>query len=99
MPAMLYRLRWPDSTESECYSPSLVIKDYFAPGTLYAMPEFLSRLRAATAIASERVHARFGVPCSRALGQLAAIELEAQRFAERSDAQVLMLSFHGEGSA
>ena len=25
MPAMHYRLRWPDASESTCYSPSLVI--------------------------------------------------------------------------
>ena len=35
MPAMHYTVRWPDAQESRCYSPSLVIKDYFEPGESY----------------------------------------------------------------
>jgi len=38
MPAMHYRLRWPDASESTCYSPSLVIKDYFETGASYELP-------------------------------------------------------------
>ena len=35
MPEMLFRIRWPDGTAEDCYSPSLVIKDFFAPGESY----------------------------------------------------------------
>lgn len=88
MPAMTYQLRWPDQTESHCYSPSLVIRDFFAEGERWALPEFLERIREATAIASARVEAKYGFPCSRALGQLARIEAIAVRFSDDPDAQI-----------
>jgi len=93
MPAMHYRLRWPDQSESTCYSPSLVIKNFFEPGRDYALPDFLQRLREATRIASDRVEAKFGFACSRAMDQLATIEEQAAPFAARADARVLMLAF------
>jgi len=93
MPAMTYRLQWPDASVSECYSPSLVIRDYFAAGNAYELADFLRRIREATAIASERVRAKYGFPCSRALAQLQVIELQAQAFMERDEARVVMLSF------
>ena len=93
MPAMHYHVRWPDQSETRCYSPSLVIKDYFDPGASYPLPEFLHRMREAMHIASERVRAKFGFACSRAADQLAEIEAQAQAFAEQSDAHVVMLAF------
>jgi uncharacterized repeat protein (TIGR04042 family) len=93
MPAMHYRVRWPDASESSCYSPSLVIKDYFEIGTSYALPEFLQRIREATQIASDRVAAKFGYACSRASDQLVTIETQAARFAGDPDARVEMLTF------
>jgi uncharacterized repeat protein (TIGR04042 family) len=93
MPAMHYQLRWPDASESTCYSPSLVIKDYFKTGTSYTLPEFLQRVREATQIASDRVAAKFGYACSRASDQLATIEAQAARFAGDPDARVEMLAF------
>lgn len=93
MPAMHYRLRWPDTTETTCYSPSLVIRDYFSPGADYALPDFLERIRAATQIASDRVAAKYGYACSMAADQLAQIEALAARHAQRPDARVEVLSF------
>ncbi|UUX97004.1 MSMEG_0570 family nitrogen starvation response protein [Aquabacterium sp. J223] len=93
MPEMHYRLRWPDDSESLCYSPSLVIKDFFVPGTAYPLPDFLRRVREATHIASERVRAKYGFACSAAAGQLQAIEDQADRFSGRPDARVEVLSF------
>jgi uncharacterized repeat protein (TIGR04042 family) len=93
MPAMHYQLKWPDATVSTCYSPSLVIKDYFEPGATYALADFMSRIRKATHIASERVRAKFGFACSRANDQLAAIELEALKYAELTHPRVEVLGF------
>lgn len=93
MPAMHYRIRWPDSTESECYSPSSVIEDYFNPGTSYLLGEFLQRLREATGIASERVRAKYGFACSRALDQLSEVEQQAARFALQPSARITIVSF------
>lgn len=93
MPAMHFHLRWPDATTSRCYSPSLVIKDYFQPATAYPLPQFVAQVREALQIASERVRAKYGFACSMAMDQLADIERTAARFADRPDAQVEVLAF------
>jgi uncharacterized repeat protein (TIGR04042 family) len=93
MPEMRFRIRWPDGTPETCYSPSLVIKDYFSVGADYALPEFLARSRTALAIASERVKARYGTPCRRALAQLARIETAAGAFADVPGARVAVDGF------
>jgi len=93
MPEMHYRLRWPDDEETECYSPSLVIRDFFETGVDYALEDFLRRLREATAIAAERVRVKYGFPCSRALAQLRVIESHALRFKDQPQARIVMLSF------
>jgi uncharacterized repeat protein (TIGR04042 family) len=91
---MHYRLLWPDLSESECYSPSLIIREYFHPEATYALAEFMRSIREATAIASGRVQVKYGFPCSRALAQLAEIERTAERFAGQTAARIVMLSFH-----
>lgn len=93
MPAMHYTLRWPDGSESTCYSPSLVIKDYFEPGARYPLADFLQRIREASGIASERVRAKFGFACSRAADELAGIERQAERFAGQAGASVQVVDF------
>lgn len=93
MPAMHYRLRWPDGTESVCYSPSLVIKDFFEPGAAYPLATFLSKVREATQIASDRVRAKYGFACSMAADQLQHIEAEASRFADAAGACVEVVRF------
>jgi uncharacterized repeat protein (TIGR04042 family) len=93
MPAMHYRLRWPDASESLAYSPSLVIEDFFTPGQDYPLADFLRRMREATAIASARVEARYGFACSRAHDQLADTEARAAPFAGQPDAQVHVIAF------
>ncbi|CAN7350317.1 MSMEG_0570 family nitrogen starvation response protein [Bosea sp. LjRoot9] len=93
MPEMRFLIRWPDGTPERCYSPSLVIKDYFAPGSSYPLQQFVSLSRTALTIASERVQARYGHPCSQALAQLARIEATAQRFSAAPDASVAVDAF------
>ncbi len=94
MPEMRFRVRWPNGAEDPCYSPSLVIKDYFVLGESYPVADFLARSRQALTIASERVEARYGMPCSRALGQLRRIEAAGQDFPDAPEALVTILSFH-----
>jgi uncharacterized repeat protein (TIGR04042 family) len=86
---MHFTLRWPDATQTRCYSPSLIIKDRFRPGARYPLPQFMSQMREALHTASERVRAKFGFACSMALDQLAAIEAMAARFDERSEVEML----------
>jgi uncharacterized repeat protein (TIGR04042 family) len=93
MPEMTFTIRWPDGTREPCYSPSLVIKDYLTPGETYALDDFLTRSRTALMIASERVEAKYGFPCSRALGQLARLESAGRSFSTQSEARVAVESF------
>lgn len=93
MPVMHFHVRWPDQSETRCYSPSLVVQDFLTPGQAYALPDFLGRTREALGIASERVRAKFGFACSQAMDQLAEIEQIAQRFDEQPEAQVTVLRF------
>ena len=93
MPEMRFQIRWPDGTEESCYSPSLVIKDFFEPGAAYPLAEFLSRSREALTIASDRVKARYGMPCSLALGQLARLDAAGRSYVERPGAEVIVTSF------
>ena len=93
MPVMHFHVRWPDQSESRCYSPSLVVQDFLTPGQAYDLPDFLVRTREALGIASERVRAKFGFACSQAMDQLAEIEQIATRFTDRPDAQVTVVAF------
>lgn len=93
MPAMHYTLQWPDASQSVSYSPSLVIEDFLTPGTDYPLDDFLRRVREATAIANQRVQAKFGFVCSRAGDQLADTETRAAGFAGQADATVRVIGF------
>ncbi|KAF1069549.1 hypothetical protein APR50_21125 [Variovorax paradoxus] len=89
MPVMHFQVRWPDASESRCYSPSLVVRDFLAPGERYALDDFLRRTREALGIASERVRAKYGFACSQAMDQLAEIERIAARFEPAAEVTVL----------
>ena len=93
MPVMHFHVRWPDASETRCYSPSLVVRDYLTPGHHYRLDEFLERTREALGIASERVRAKYGFACSQAMDQLAEIERIAARFDTTADAQVTVVAF------
>jgi len=92
MPEMRFKVRWPDATETLCYSPSLIIHEYFTPGQKYSVADFASRSRTALNIASERVFAKYGFECTSAKGQLSEIERLAATHAP--EATVTVLSFH-----
>jgi len=100
MPEMRFVIRWPDGSAETCYSPSLVVKDFFAPGESYLLAEFLERSRSALNRASERVEAKYGWRCSRALAQLARIEAAAKTFSDVPGGLVTIATFEecgGEG--
>jgi uncharacterized repeat protein (TIGR04042 family) len=92
MPAMHFVVRWPDATETICYSPSLIVRDYLTPGESYATDEFMRRMREALAIASERVRVKFGFACSRAMDQLDELETLSAAFAA-ANTQVTVVGF------
>ncbi|HET6499980.1 MAG TPA: MSMEG_0570 family nitrogen starvation response protein [Amycolatopsis sp.] len=80
MPEVLFRVRWPDESLHRCYSPSTVVEEYFAPGGVYPVAEFVTLSRKALTAASERVREIHGFSCTRAAAQLADIERRAERF-------------------
>ena len=85
MPEVSFVIRWPDGQPETCYSPSTIVYAHFASGARYPMPEFLTRIRAALTAASDRVQDLYGMPCSRALGQLARIEATARTYQAGTD--------------
>jgi uncharacterized repeat protein (TIGR04042 family) len=93
MPEMIFDIRWPDNSDERCYSPSLVVREHLAVGAAYPLPEFLGRCRTALRIASDRVQAKYGFPCSRAAAQLARLETRAAAFADLPDPVVHVLAF------
>ena len=95
MPEMRFEIQWPDGFQEICYSPSLVIKDYFVPTQFYALEDFVARSRLALTLASDRVQAKYGMPCSLALGQLQTIEQQALRYQQLEwlNPQVQMIRF------
>ncbi len=74
MPQVTFTIQLPDGETRECYSPSTVVRDYFAEGDEMPVAEFLTRSRKALGAASERVREKFGFACSSAASQLADIE-------------------------
>jgi uncharacterized repeat protein (TIGR04042 family) len=93
MPEMRFVIRWPDGRRESCYSPSLIVRDFLREGESYPVPDFLQRSREALQIASERVKAKYGYPCSLALGQLARIEAAATQFEGQDGARVACETF------
>lgn len=93
MPEMHFRIRWPDGVAEACYSPSLVIKDFFVPGQSYPLADFLERSRAALNSASARVQQKYGYACSRATAQLRRIEAAAKSFSDLPEARVTVEAF------
>jgi uncharacterized repeat protein (TIGR04042 family) len=93
MPEIHFKIQWPDGQQEVCYSPSLVVQKYFQAGETYSIGEFLERSRTSLQIASDRVEAKFGFPCSRALGQLKKIEATALPYLQQPEATVTVLEF------
>lgn len=96
MPEINFKIQWPDGKQETCYSPSLIVKDYFDVGEAYPVADFLEKSREALKIASDRVQEKYGFPCGRALGQLRQIESTAQGYltpSANTEGKVTVLKF------
>ena len=94
MPEMHFKVKWPSGHVEDCYSPSYIIEEYLSEGGEYPVDEFVTRVRTALNIASERVLARYGFECSSALDQLRAVEETAQTLDSSARAgKVAVVSF------
>ncbi len=78
---MHFEVHWPDGVVQRYYSPSLIVREYVAAGSTYAVEDFVSRMRDAMRIASERVAAKYGYACLRAAQTLDGIERKSREFA------------------
>ncbi|WP_287030095.1 MSMEG_0570 family nitrogen starvation response protein [Pseudomonas sp. UBA6310] len=96
MPAVNFRVRWPDGQESPGYSPSTVIYEHLHSGVPYALEDFLQRLETALNAASERVKEVKGFYCSSAMDTLASLKYQADRHGEGA-VQVLEMNTASEG--
>ena len=93
MPEIRFQIQLPDGSQEVCYSPSLVVKDYFTPGNDYPLDDFIERSRTALTIASDRVKAKYGRPCGLALGQLQVIEAMAASYSQMTQPIVKLIRF------
>lgn len=93
MPEINFKIQWPDGKQETCYSPSLIVKEYFETGKTYTVSDFLARSRESLNIASDRVKKKYGFPCTRALGQLRRIETAAEPYLTDADAPVTIIQF------
>ena len=93
MPEINFQIQWPDGSEQNCYSPSLIVKQYFTPGETYELTEFVEKSRTALNIASDRVKEAYGFSCSRALGQIKQIESKASEYQQLLEPKVQFIDF------
>jgi uncharacterized repeat protein (TIGR04042 family) len=93
MPEIHFQIQWPDGQEETCYSPSLIVKEYFSPQREYDLNDFVTRSRTSLQIASDRVLAKYGMPCGLALGQIQRIETTAERYRSLPDPKIKFLKF------
>lgn len=92
MPEVWFTLRWPDDSEENCYSPSTIITNYLSAKTTYPLNDFHLRVSTALQSASDRVELKYGYPCSRAMGQLAHVNAQINKFKHADDPMVTCLS-------
>jgi uncharacterized repeat protein (TIGR04042 family) len=93
MPEIQFQIEWPDGSQAICYSPSLIVKEYFTPDQSYDLSDFVLRSRTALTIASDRVKAKYGFPCGLALGQLQEIEATATKYERQLPSKVRVIRF------
>lgn len=93
MPEIRFQIQWSDGSQETCYSPSLIVKDYFTPNSEYDLEDFVERSRTALTIASDRVKAKYGMPCSLALNQLQKIESKSVQYRHLTQPKVRFLKF------
>jgi uncharacterized repeat protein (TIGR04042 family) len=93
MPEMRFQIEWPDGSQVVCYSPSLIVKEYFTLDQSYDLLDFVARSQTALTIASDRVKAKYGFPCGLALGQLQEIEATAAKYEGLLQGKVKVIKF------
>jgi len=97
MPAVNFKIRWPNGREANGYSPSTVIYEHLEEGASYALPDFMQRVESALNNASERVKQVKGFYCSSAMDTLSSLKYQATGL-DTAGAQVEVLAMRTEGA-
>ena len=66
MPAVRFRVEWPDGKNEVYYCPSTIVYDYLQLNSGYSLDQFSEKISQALDHASERVKQKFGYYCSAA---------------------------------
>ena len=93
MPEIRFQVEWPDGLQETCYSPSLVVREYFEVGSSYSLDDFVERSRTSLQIASDRVYAKYGMHCSKAQAQIQHIKQMATKYDHLSEPRVCFVKF------
>jgi uncharacterized repeat protein (TIGR04042 family) len=96
MPAVNFKIRWPNGKEATGYSPSTVIYEHLQEGVSYALADFLERVEGALNNASERVRQVKGFYCSSAMDTLSALKGQAH-YQEEGSVHVVSMRTEGGG--
>jgi uncharacterized repeat protein (TIGR04042 family) len=93
VPEVHFRVRWPDQSETRCYSPSTTVVEFLTAGRAYPVRDFLVLSRKALEHGSERVRRKYGYNCAHAQWQIEEIERLAAQFTDTPQARVSVVSF------
>lgn len=69
MPVTYIHIELPDQKKDKIYSPSSVIREYFNPGEIHSIDNFLTICSKGLNEASERVRQKFGYACTSAIAE------------------------------
>ena len=94
MPALNFKIEWPNREVMEYYSPSTVLLNYFRTGDKLTVEELIKTSRTALDKASQRVEERFGYRCTAAAEQRDKILQKAACFDAEQTIQILEIRKH-----
>lgn len=95
MPAVNFKIAWPDGDKNTYYSPSTIIYEFLKGNESYPQKDFSIRVSLALEKASERVRAKYGYACSSAADEHRKIQQklsELNRHHVDGDVRVISLS-------
>ncbi len=89
MPELHFSIEWPDGGTTRCYSPSTILRSYFAAGETMTIDQLVATAARALQHAGDRVEAKFGYRCSSAEAQLDAILVHAAKFEPHQELRIV----------
>lgn len=91
MPVTHVYIKWPDSTEDKVYSPSSIVKSYFAKEQEVTINEFNAICNTSLNEASERVIQKFGYACTSAMAEIQRIQNLCKKYDEEEKVKIISI--------